>query len=214
MKTSNSVPSPVIREPLWQKKRAVSQAQELDTFEVEERWDTVLDEPMRGRFETCLQSYLPPRRWFGGKARQIKSVRIKEIIPVPTDAEKSLLLLITVIFSQGDPEVYQLPLAFATGAEAQRIEREYPHLAIARLRLKRPIVEGLLHDGVGNRNFATALLNVMADRRVLRVHPVRRKGFHFPHCNASGAKAHRSLNQYLERSSKATRPCSLGTSSS
>ena len=143
-------------------------AAELPSFEVEERWDSVLDERMRGPLEQCLQAYIQPRRWFGGKAREVKSVRIGETLAVPTDGGKTFILLLAVDFVQGDPDLYQLPLAFATGDEAQWVEREYPHFAIARLRLKQPNVEGLLHDGMANRTFAKTLLDVMARRRVLK----------------------------------------------
>ena len=145
-----------------------SRTAELPSFELEEHWDSVLDERLRGRLEQCLQAYIQPRRWFGGKAREVKSVHIEETLSVPTEAGKSLLLLLAVEFVQGDPELYQLPLAFAPGPEAQWLEREHPQLAIARLRLKHSSVDGLLHDGIASRSFAKALLEVMARRRMLK----------------------------------------------
>jgi len=141
---------------------------ELADFEVEERWENILDEKMRGRLEQCLHAYIQPRRWFGGKAREVKSVHIREVISVPSDTGKCLLLLLTVEYVQGDPESYQLPLAFATGGEAQRVQQEYPHLAIARLRVKKQNTEGILHDAVASRNFARTLLDAMARRKTLK----------------------------------------------
>jgi maltose alpha-D-glucosyltransferase/alpha-amylase len=145
-----------------------SRPAELPTLEVEEQWENVLEDPVRSLFEQCLQAYVQPRRWFGGKAREIKSVRIGETISAPTEAGIAVILLLAVDFVEGDPQQYQLPLAFATGAEAQTVEGEYPHMAIARLRLKTPNVEGLLHDGVASRSFARAMLDVMARRRMLK----------------------------------------------
>jgi len=141
---------------------------ELATFELEDRWEKVLDDTARSRLEQCLQTYIQPRRWFGGKAREVKSVRITEIITVPTEGAKSFILLLTVDFVHGDPESYQLPLAFATGEEAQRVQREYPHLAIARLRLKNKNLDGVLHDALASREFTNALLETIGRRRVLK----------------------------------------------
>src|SRR5207253_2329256 len=50
-------------------------------FAVEEDWHEIFSEHHQLQMERALQTWLPSRRWFGGKAKTIKAVHIQEIIP-------------------------------------------------------------------------------------------------------------------------------------
>jgi len=143
-------------------------APEIPLLEVAHAWDDLLEHQSSRRLEIQLQDYLPQRRWFGGKTRVIRNVRISEIIGVPTKGNKSFLLFLDLDYVQGDPEQYFLPLAFATGEEAATLQKESPHLIIARLHILNNGTEGLLYDALGSRPFALALMETMRRRRVLR----------------------------------------------
>ncbi|GMU23689.1 MAG: trehalose synthase [Phycisphaerae bacterium] len=76
---------------------------------------TLLGEPA---FERELKGQLPAllqqRRWFVSKARAIRDVEIQERIPLRADPRSPVqrtLFLIEVEFTEGEPEVYALPLA-------------------------------------------------------------------------------------------------------
>ena len=58
-------------------------------LQAESDWEEVL-QGKSGRLETALQSWLPSRRWFGGKARTIKAVNILEQITIPTERGESV----------------------------------------------------------------------------------------------------------------------------
>ncbi|HXI71177.1 MAG TPA: maltose alpha-D-glucosyltransferase [Verrucomicrobiae bacterium] len=150
---------------------------EIPLFEAEEHWEELLEESGLRQLESQLQSYIPPRRWFGGKARIIKTARINEVLTVPDHGHKSYLLFVDLDYVQGDIERYLLPLAFATGDEAVQIQRDHPHLIIARLRLRKTGVEGCVYDAVGSRAFARMLLDTMIHRRVLKGLNGEVKGF-------------------------------------
>jgi maltose alpha-D-glucosyltransferase/alpha-amylase len=141
---------------------------EIPLLEVEQYWPDVLEQQNSRQLEIQLQDYIPPRRWFGGKTRIIKNVRISEVITVPSGGSKSFLLFVDLDYVQGDPDRYLLPLAFATGEEAAKIQTERPHLIIARLRLRKSGVEGFIYDALGSRAFGQTLLESMGRRRALK----------------------------------------------
>jgi maltose alpha-D-glucosyltransferase/alpha-amylase len=85
-------------------------------------WESILEGLGRLRLETVeLPGYLPKQRWFAGKSRGIKSIRIADWIPLnvplntPSDASQSALALVEVEFDTGPPDLYFLPLAMSFG---------------------------------------------------------------------------------------------------
>src|SRR5258708_13715084 len=75
--------------------------------------------------------------------------------------------------AEGEPDTYQLPLAYANQAEAAHILERWPHSAIAWIRVQQkagavaPGEEGrgLLYDPLGPPAFAEAVLGAIARRR-------------------------------------------------
>jgi trehalose synthase-fused probable maltokinase len=116
-----------------------------------------------------LADILQTRRWFGGKARRIKEVRILDCIPIPADSTQTLLL-IRVEYGDAGTETYTLPVTAAFGEEAERIRRDFPTAVIAPLVLQRDGSEhtGLLYDALWNRDLALALLNAIGQERRFR----------------------------------------------
>ncbi len=115
-------------------------------------WESVLEATGRLRLETVeLPEYLPKQRWFAGKSREIKSVRIADWIPlraplnVSLDASQSALVLVQVEFDTGSPDLYFLPLAMSFGDTKNELQRTAPNAIIA------PVLSqagaGLLYDG-------------------------------------------------------------------
>ncbi len=136
-------------------------------LEVEEDWSEVVTAKARRELEGCLPTYLRQRRWFTGKG-EIKSVRILELIPLSLDSERNFLTILLVEYQQSDPEKYLLPLAFAAGDEALRIERETPHAIISRVRIQATGTTGVLYDSSAEKSFGKILFETIARRRSLR----------------------------------------------
>ncbi len=118
----------------------------------------------KGRSKTALEALLPDyvraQRWFGGKAKEIKSLTLKEAAPVPADGkELGYLTLLLVDYVQGDPELYSMPLAFASGKDAQQLRENSPRLVIADLKVEGGPA-GVLHDALGSPAFCKALLGM------------------------------------------------------
>src|SRR5258708_16566849 len=60
-----------------------------------------------------LASYLVDQRWFGGKARQIRSVEIIDLIPLGNPRVETFVLLVRLEYATGPGETYVLPVISA-----------------------------------------------------------------------------------------------------
>jgi maltose alpha-D-glucosyltransferase/alpha-amylase len=117
-------------------------------------------------FEEILPRYLRKRRWFAGKARRIKQARISEQVPLVTGESPATLVLVTVEYTEGDPEQYVLPLALSRGERASEIVERTPHAVIARA-----LVEGseaLLVDALAEPACVRSLIEQIGRRRRFR----------------------------------------------
>jgi maltose alpha-D-glucosyltransferase/alpha-amylase len=139
-----------------------------ETLTVAEDWAEVLEGEPRRRLEGCLPSYVKERRWFGGKTKDIKSMQIRDAIPIFSNGDKAFLALLGVEYVQGDPEEYLLPLAFSSGPGAEHIQRDLAALVIARVQITQSNTEGILHDGTGSASFGEALFEAIARRRTCK----------------------------------------------
>ena len=141
----------------------------LPSLVVERSWERVLEGSARESLEEALPAYIKLRRWFGGKARRIEEMEIADTLPLPLDGRRAHLALVSVAYTEGQPETYLLPLAFASGAAAEQIGRERPHEAILKLTVKsrRGSEEGLLYDAAFDPELGAALLESIDRRRSL-----------------------------------------------
>jgi maltose alpha-D-glucosyltransferase/alpha-amylase len=136
----------------------------LPAFTTEERWLNWFEPENKAVAEEFFASYLPTRRWFGGKSRALKSTEIIDVIPMG-DEQSSCLLLVRAEYIEGDPEVYLVTSAYATGAVAEEVQRTIPQAVVARLSVGGE--QGILYGGVWERGFCQELLDVIGRRRRL-----------------------------------------------
>ncbi len=118
----------------------------------------VLSESGQALLEQVLPGYIAQRRWFGGKSRTICAVQMASVTPLP--GEEAALSNVNVIYEDGTSELYQLPLAMATGAEAEALRETAPGSVIATVnRSPAPVT---LYDASAKASFRTALLTMIA----------------------------------------------------
>src|SRR3982074_3116926 len=67
------------------------------------------------RLPEALPEFLMGRRWFGGKARQIKGVEVSDVIPVHRHGLSWYLILARVRYDSGPDEIYDVPLVRVPG---------------------------------------------------------------------------------------------------
>lgn len=143
-------------------------AEHLPQLTVPDKWEFVLQDRAKVTLERCLPDYIRTKRWFRSKAKEISSVSLTDAIPVAVSGERCFIALVQVDYVQGDPEDYVLPLAHATGQQAEDLQRDWPHLVIARLQIKGKPDGGILYDACGNNAFSKALFEIISRRRSLK----------------------------------------------
>ncbi|WP_187264110.1 maltose alpha-D-glucosyltransferase [Pontibacter beigongshangensis] len=110
-----------------------------------------------------LQKYLMRSRWFGGKARTIQRIQVISNVPLQVGKQAASLLMIEVNYNEGLPEIYQLPIAFASGDQVEELITTYPSSVIARVAMDSK--EGILYDALYWEDFRNMLFQLMARRR-------------------------------------------------
>jgi maltose alpha-D-glucosyltransferase/alpha-amylase len=146
--------------------RAPAQAG-LPLLTVSGSWDEIFEPRAKVALESVLPSYLQTCRWFGGKARRIKSAVIVDTIRTERNGAAVRVLLVQATYVDGSPETYVLPLSFASGAGAARLQAQSADALVARLRCAGAPDEGLLYDAAGDAAFGSALLDAIGRRRRL-----------------------------------------------
>jgi maltose alpha-D-glucosyltransferase / alpha-amylase len=128
-------------------------------------WESLFQGRTKSDLETLLPDYLRGRRWFGGKARTIRSVQILEAIPMAhvIQERKASLAMLKVNYVEGKPETYALPLTFAAGGRAVEVESALPQTIVARLHMNGD--EGVLYDALWDKSFSLGLLGAIANHR-------------------------------------------------
>ncbi|HYM49403.1 MAG TPA: maltose alpha-D-glucosyltransferase [Candidatus Limnocylindrales bacterium] len=132
---------------------------------VKESWEEVIAPRQRVRQELMLPTFLRQRRWFGGKARRIKSAHVGEIIPMPWAGGAARLCLVDVEYVEGEQETYAVPLAYAQDRDGS-LEARSPDALVARV--EGPDGLGLIYDALADPGFCQLLLQTIARRRRLK----------------------------------------------
>jgi maltose alpha-D-glucosyltransferase/alpha-amylase len=124
----------------------------------------------RSLLEHVLGQYVKGRRWFRSKARAIRSLGIQDIIPMRFLGSAGYILLVQVVYTEGEPETYVLPLVVAAAEKTAIVMNEYPHAVAARLKSERKDNgrEELLFDGMVDANFCKFLLEAIGRRRTFK----------------------------------------------
>ena len=135
-------------------------------------WAGLLAARCLGTIESALPAWLPRQRWFGAKARQIQSARVLDWVELsaarasePADASTAgaippALFFVEIGYADGGCDLYQIPLAIGTGAEADEIQATRPLSVVAALAF--PMGPAILHDAVLNESFRRVPLRLMS----------------------------------------------------
>jgi trehalose synthase-fused probable maltokinase len=130
---------------------------------VNERWERILEREARGHLEAWLPDVLKSSRWFAGKARAIRSVRIVESLPIPCGSSTVALLFIRLEYVDGAPDIYAFPVTAALGEQAAQIQRDLPGTIVTTLKVRMNDSEqtGVLYDALWSPDFSKTLLSAI-----------------------------------------------------
>ena len=124
--------------------------------------DGILQPEAQAFLQQVLPGYIEQQRWFGSKSRTISSVRVASSARVPSS---SAALTTVEVSYKNEPsttaEVYQIPMAVASGAQADDLRVNSPRAVIASLdnSQKGPV----LFDATAEEGFRKALLRMVAE---------------------------------------------------
>jgi maltose alpha-D-glucosyltransferase/alpha-amylase len=140
----------------------------LPAIEVSDSWQDVLLGRARASFEEILPEYLQDRRWFGARARRVKTAEIVEVVPIPSPSSDEgsepagYFTLVHVEFTEGDPQTYALPL---TARRWEGEDQGEPPQAAVIARLRASDGEYFLMDGMYEPFLVKGVLDALARRR-------------------------------------------------
>ncbi|HEX2930543.1 MAG TPA: putative maltokinase, partial [Candidatus Binatia bacterium] len=134
-------------------------------LEVSSSWDEIFDRKAVAQLERALPGYLQGCRWFGGKAKPIRTVKLVSAIPFTSDGVTAHFTTWEVQYLGKTPETYLLPLMFAQAERAFTIRQANPQAVVAHLKISDPQSEGILCDAIYDSAFAKALMTALSRNR-------------------------------------------------
>ena len=139
----------------------------VPTLTVTGEWKDIFKRGSRMLLESALTGYIRKCRWYGGKARHIRSSEIYDIVAIPSGTSVAYFVLMGIEYTEGEPETYLIPIAFASEEQASRVIGESPQAIVARVNLKGRNIdkEGVVYDALAERDFRDSLLEAIARRR-------------------------------------------------
>jgi maltose alpha-D-glucosyltransferase/alpha-amylase len=138
----------------------------LPVLRIADGWETLFAGAAGRRLETdVFPAILPLQRWFGGKAREIRRVRLIDHAVLRQAAPPLLFALIEVTYAEGEPEQYTLFLGVCELEQAEALMQLEPGVIMARVR--GPQGEGILHNALADAQACTLLLGLIREQRHL-----------------------------------------------
>ena len=130
---------------------------------VQQTWEQAFEDPFRSQLEGLLPAFLAAARWFGGKAKAIRSAKFSDIVRIGADDRGMILGFVDVSYATGEMETYVVPVTAAFDAEAERIKRDHASAVLGDLNIgtsQQPRL-GVLYDALWNHDCAFKLLTSM-----------------------------------------------------
>lgn len=126
-------------------------------------WWEVLKGKSGDRFcNNVLPHYLQRVFWFFGKGRTISQIIVLDSCQLKQDEKLFVLTFIQVNYTDGDPEVYLIPITWLSDEEMQVLSDGHPLATITPLLLGE--VEGVLCDAIYFESFRALLFELMSER--------------------------------------------------
>ncbi len=126
-------------------------------------WRAFSDGEGLALLESALPAWLGRQRWFGAKSKTVRQIRVVGWAELPVSEEEardaaaggSALFFVEVGYGEGEPDLYQLPVAQSSGKEIEAITASTPGSVIATLAT--PSGPAILHDATVRDDFRQGL---------------------------------------------------------
>jgi trehalose synthase-fused probable maltokinase len=134
------------------------------SFDASWIWSQFFGGPAQEAFSAAIGRAIATRRWFGAKTKTIRTLDLLDAIPLDPNVR---VVLLQIEFTEGQGEVYQVPLALAAGAKAQQFLEDPRAPVWARVRWGDRQEAAVLFDGLEDVAVCQDLLHLLetASRR-------------------------------------------------
>ncbi len=140
-------------------KKTSGEPQEVPSFDRTLDWAVLLDGEDRELIEEeILPVYVPGCRWFGGKAKPLRDIKVVESIKLE-GKNAARVLFLQVSYADSSSDVYLLPVQIATGEAAGQISQAHPKAVIARFSERGR--DGILYDAIYDEAFRATLYKMI-----------------------------------------------------
>jgi maltose alpha-D-glucosyltransferase / alpha-amylase len=155
---------------------------------------------LRTTLPPLLAGYLARQRWFGGKARQIRSTEITDLVPLSDTRFETFVLLVRVAYTSGPSEIYVLPLVCTQEPMAESSATGLRVYSAARGN------DLHLQDALTNDEFLHRLLETIEQQAVFRgfegeIHATYTSAFHILYGGTTGALQAKTIKAEQSNSS-------------
>lgn len=113
-----------------------------------------------------LPNYLKGCHWFGAKEKIIRSITITEDAQITLEDRTYHLLLLEMIYNEGIPELYLLPVLIRLKTAANRLLETLPEAIILSFLINGE--EAILYDAVYDALFRSTILETMFKKKKLK----------------------------------------------
>jgi len=122
------------------------------------------------RLAEAVGEWVQRRRWYGGRTRSVRSVRLIEAVPVPDGRRPTRLhaCLLEFTYRDGEPGLYHVPLTTLEAERADDLLRYRPGAVVAQLRSPDGREPEYVVDALADDQSVAALLTALTSRRSLR----------------------------------------------
>lgn len=144
--------------------RTVSALADHHTIVVKEDWRDIFRGKARKSLESILPTYLKQRRWFAGKGKVIRSVSIRDHLPLP-GTDDTMVTFLQVSYTTGSDEMYILPLSFYSATDELPRSFEMEHLVVSWI--DTGAARGTLYESIEQPDVHDQLLSLIARRKKL-----------------------------------------------
>ncbi|MBU1906410.1 MAG: putative maltokinase, partial [Candidatus Omnitrophica bacterium] len=145
---------------------SVKEEKNIPEIKLEQDWDSLLKGEDKSSLEELLPGYLKGCRWFAGKAKTIRKIKITETIPFSDDSKVTFMVLFEVYYAEGSAEIYLLPIAFCSKDKALQLLKDSPQAVIAKIHT--PTEEGVIFDGTYDEEFHKAVIQMIIKRKKIK----------------------------------------------
>ena len=120
----------------------------------------------QNELQRALPDFLKAHRWFGGKARNIRSVEIADAIALPHPAASAAILFIQVNYSEGPAETYTVPLLEEVNTQSKESPSDNTRILIRGA----DGAEHIFFDALASQEILQILFDAIRESRRLQGH--------------------------------------------